>query len=103
MISESYRNEVRTVIINQATSTTLDIELKSISPEISIIAPENTKVFLDDLELFNLDLPIQVVPGEHQIKFIIGDYELLKKLTIQNGKSYEVSLSIDIDISESFN
>ena len=103
VISESYRNEVRTVIINQATSTTLDIELKSISPEISIIAPENTKVFLDDLELFNLDLPIQVVPGEHQIKFIIGDYELLKKLTIQNGKSYEISLSIDIDISESFN
>lgn len=103
VISESYRNEVRTIIINQATSTTLDIELKSISPELSIIAPENTKIFLDDLEILDINSPIQITPGEHQIKFIIGDYELLKKLTIQNGKSYEVSLSIDIDISESFN
>ena len=47
IICENYRNEVRTVVINQAATTTLDIDLKSIDPEIILVAPEETKVFLE--------------------------------------------------------
>ena len=103
VVSEDYRNEVRTIIINQASNSTLDIELKSISPELTIVAPANTKVFLDDTELFTFSEKFPISPGEHTVKFVIGDYELLKRVFIQNGKSYEVSLLVDINILESSN
>ena len=101
VISQDFRNEVRTFVINQAQITTLDIELKSIEPELMIIAPSETLVFLDDIEILDYSEAIKIQAGEHTIKFNIGNYELTKKLFIQNGKSYEVSLSVDIKIDES--
>ena len=103
VVSEDYRNEVRTIIINQASNSVLDIELKSISPELTIVAPANTKVFLDDVELVTFSDNISISPGEHTVKFVIGDYELTKTVFIQNGKSYEVSLLVDINVLESSN
>lgn len=103
VISENYRNEVRTVIINQGVRTSLDIELKSINPELSIVAPENTKIFLDDAEITDIQSKIPISPGEHTVKFIVGDYELIKSITISNGKSYVVSLFVDIKLEEQNN
>lgn len=101
VVSDSYRNEVRTVIINQATNTSLDIELKSISPELIIVAPSNASVFLDDMELASFSEKIPITPGEHTVKFLLGDYELTKTLQVLNGITYEVSLLVDINVVES--
>ena len=100
IICENYRNEVRTVVINQAATTTLDIDLKSIDPEIILVAPEETKVFLDDTEILDVKKPVKVSAGEHSVKFVIADYELTKKVTIQNGNTYVISLSVDIKVEE---
>ena len=101
VVSDSYRNEVRTVIINQATNTSLDIELKSISPELIIVAPSNASVFLDDMELASFSEKIPITPGVHTVKFLLGDYELTKTLQVLNGITYEVSLLVDINVVES--
>ena len=101
VISENYRNEIRTIVINQGKKESLEIQLKSITPEVYILAPENAKVFLDDIELENTSESIHITPGEHSVKYIIGDYELIKRINIQNGKTYEISLSFDIKIEES--
>lgn len=100
IICEEYRNEVRTIVVNQATTTVLDVELKSIDPEIILVAPEETKVFLDDTEIFDIKDPIKVTAGEHSVKFVIADYELTKKVSIQNGNTYVISLSVDINVEE---
>ena len=101
VVSDSYRNEVRTVIINQATNTSLDIELKSISPELIIVAPSNASVFLDDMELASFSEKIPITPGVHTVKFLLGDYELTKTIQVLNGITYEVSLLVDINVVES--
>ncbi len=101
VVSDSYRNEVRTVIINQASNTNLDIELKSIAPELIIVAPSNATVFLDDLELASFSEKIPITTGDHTVKFLLGDYELTKTIHVFNGITYEVSLLVDINVTES--
>lgn len=98
--SEAYRNETRTFRIEQIKTTNLDVLLKSIEPTIDIVAPENAKVFLNDKLLTNTQETFIVQSGEHTIKFIIGDYEIVKKVSVINGRSYTVNLNIDATITE---
>ena len=50
IISEAYRNEVRTVRIDRAKTTELTVEMKSLEPTLLITAPEGTSVLLDDVK-----------------------------------------------------
>ncbi len=96
--SENFRNEVRTVIIDEAQITDLSVELTSVKPSVKIHAPEGTKFFVDDLET-DIKSP-DMSPGAHLLRFEIGGYEVTKNVTIQNGKSYTISVSVDAAIKE---
>ncbi len=100
VVSDYYRNEVRTVTIEQAKLTNLDITLRDITPEIRISAPENAVIYLDDVLLTKWDNALQVQEGDHVFKFIIGDYEIIKTVKAENGRSYTVTLGIDASITE---
>lgn len=100
IISETYRNEVRTVRIDQAKTTSLLVEMKSIEPTLIIIAPDGAKVTLDneDFTKFNTEIPIS--EGEHKINFSIGNYEISKTIDVIKGKTYTANFTIDVEISE---
>ena len=98
--SASYRNEVRTVRIDQAKTTELKIELKSIEPAIFVTAPEGTEIFFDDKPFKTLGKEVTVSEGEHKIRFSIGDYEIVRNLTVTKGKTYKINCSVDLLIEE---
>jgi len=98
--SDAYRNEVRTVRIEQAKNTELKIELKSIEPAVFVTAPEGTSVFLDDKAFKNLGKESLVSEGEHKIRFTIGDYEITRTLNVIKGKTYKINCSVDLQIEE---
>lgn len=98
--SEYYRDEVRTFRIDQAQTTTLEVVLRSIEPTLRVISPENARVYYDGTLLENTREAFVVIPGEHSIKFVIGDYEVVKNVTVVNGRSYTVNLSVDASVSE---
>lgn len=100
VISESYRNEVRTVRIDQAKTTELAVEMKSIEPTLLITAPEGTTVLLDDEECSVIGKEFVITEGEHKIKFSIGNYELLRQITAIKGKTYTANFSLDLQITE---
>lgn len=100
VVSEAFRNEIRTITIEQAKKTNLAIELKDITPTIQISAPENTTILLDDIEFSALNKPVAVKEGEHTIKMVVGDYETVRTVQVKNGKSYTISLSLDVKITE---
>ncbi len=100
VISESYRNEVRTVRIDQAKITELNIEMKSIEPTLFITAPEGTIVLLDDEKCTTLGTEFAISEGEHKIKFSIGNYEMTRQITAIKGKTYTANFSLDLEISE---
>lgn len=98
--SEFYRNELRSVIVEQAKTVILNLELRDITPAIRIAAPEGTKIFIDDNEVENSSDFVSLAAGDHIIKFIIGNYEITKALTTVNGKNYNINISLDAIISE---
>lgn len=100
LISENYRTEVRTVRIDQAKTTELDIQLKSIEPTIIITTPESAEVFLDEEPCEIIGKEFLISEGEHKIKFIIGDYEIIRSLSVFKGKTYKVNLAVDLQINE---
>ena len=100
IISEAYRNEVRTVRIDRAKTTELTVEMKSLEPTLLITAPEGTEVLLDDVKCTVFGKEFVITEGEHKIKFSIGDYEIVRSITAIKGKTYTANFSLDLDISE---
>lgn len=100
VISNSYRNEVRTLRIDRAKTTELQIELKSIEPSIFVSAPEGTKTFIDDKAFTSLGKETYIEEGEHRIRFTVGDYEIVRTINAIKGKTYKVNCSVDLTITE---
>ena len=100
IISESYRNEVRTVRIERAKTTELTVEMKSLEPTLLITAPEGTEVLLDDVKCTTMGKEFVISEGDHRIKFTIGDYEIVRSITAIKGKTYTANFSLDLQIQE---
>ncbi|MBR0098774.1 MAG: hypothetical protein IJP90_03565, partial [Treponema sp.] len=100
IVSDSYRNELRTFRIEQAKTTSLSVNMRGIEPLVKLICPKDTKVFLDGLPVTNTTEAVSVTQGEHAVKFILGDYEIVKTISAMNGRTYSVNLNVDATISE---
>lgn len=100
LTSENYRSEVRTFTIEKAQTTHLELALLDSSPAIVISAPENAAVYLNDEPITVSKEPIIVKSGEYTVKFVVGDYEVSKTISVVNGKTYNVSLTVDVQLSE---
>jgi len=100
-ISDDYRNESRLFVIERGKVQELVVELKDPTPVVSIEAPENAAVFFDDTLIEDPTQAFNTEPGEHVVRFVVGDYSILKSLTVRKGRTYRVSISIDVDIAES--
>lgn len=100
VISENYRNEVRTFYIEQAKTSVLSIDLKGVEPALLITAPAGTKVFLDDEVFTNVGTETLITEGDHTVKFVIGDYEVVRTLNALKGKTYKATFEVDLSISD---
>ncbi len=98
--SESYRNEVRTVTVEQAKILSVKIQLKDIAPQIRLSAPKDTVAYCDDVPVQNLEEPFTVPQGKHTFRFVLGGYEIVKNLEALNGKNYTVAVTIDAEVTE---
>jgi hypothetical protein len=100
IISEKYRNEVRTVRIDQAKQTDLSVEMKSIEPTLLVTAPDGTKILLDGEVFKSAGTEVVIAEGEHKLSFSIGDYELVRTISAIKGKTYKASFSLDLQVTE---
>lgn len=100
VVSKSYRNELRTVMVEQAKQTELQIVLKSLEPSILFSAPEGAEVYLDDAKITNFENEITVQEGEHKIRISIGNYEIFRTIPILKGKTYKINCSVDLNVEE---
>lgn len=104
VVSDSFRNEIRSFRIDKARTTNIEIALRDVAPTVKIVCPENAEVIFDGEILDRTKSEYMddfiVTSGEHTVTFKIGDYEILKVLNAENGRSYTVNLSIDAQIIE---
>lgn len=99
VVSDKFRNESRSVMIEQAQVAELNLDLQSVAPSVFVSAPEGTSVFVDGEEA-KPNSALNLESGEHLFKFNLGGYEVVKKVTIQNGKSYNISVNVDASVKE---
>jgi len=98
--SDAYRTEMRSCIIERGKITQLDVLLKSIIPLLHIQAPENVAVFLDNREIMSSKEPLPVTVGVHTVVFKMGTYELTRQITVEEGKTYEMTMAMDVLLQE---
>ena len=101
IVSDMYRSEVRTVVIEQAQTTKLEVVLKDVTPLVEVVAPEGIQVFLDSDEVVDWKEPFTVSEGNHLLKFVLGGYEKIQSFEAFNGKTYKFSLNLDVNVIES--
>jgi len=100
VLSDDYRNESRRFIVERGRIIDLVLDLQDPTPVIVFEGPQNTQVFLDNIQITGFHEPVNVEPGIREIRYLIGDYTIIRTLNIQRGKTYRVSLSIDLAIHE---
>jgi len=100
ILSEDYRNESKRFQVERAQILDLRVELQDPTPLLIFEAPANTRIYLDDEIIRNRSIPYPVEPGPHTIRFQIGDYSVVKSMTLQKGKTYRVALQVALNISE---
>lgn len=98
--SDAYRTEVRSCIIERGKTTDLEIRLTSITPLLRIRAPENVVVLLDDRALTLSQEPIPIESGVHLVVFKMGSYELTRQISVEEGKTYELTMTMDVLMQE---
>jgi len=100
ILSEDYRNESRRFFVERGRVAELIIDLQDPTPVIVFEGPQNTRVFLDNVLISNIHEPIPVEAGIHEVQYQIGDYTIIRSINIQRGKTYRVSLAVDLTVKE---
>ena len=100
ILSEDYRNISQLIVVERAKILELAIELLDTTPLLVFEYPENARVYLDNIYIPNPGIPRPVDPGMHEVRFQVSDYTITRPITVQKGKTYRVSLSVDVNISE---
>lgn len=101
ILSDDYRNESRRFMVERAKVLDLIIDLKDSRPLIVFDGPVNAAIFLDNVPVSRESGPVQTEPGVHEAKFQVGDYTVIKTLSVERGKTYRVALTVDINVQES--
>jgi len=100
VLSEDYRNESRRFVVERAKVIDLTIDLQDPTPIIIFEGPQNAQIYLNNNQIPRGRESVTVEPGQHEVRFNVGDYTIMRTLNIQRGKTYRVSLSVDLTIHE---
>ncbi|MDR0555074.1 MAG: PEGA domain-containing protein [Treponema sp.] len=101
IISDDYRNESRRFIVERGKVLELAVNLQDPTPLLIFESPENALIFLDNQALGSNPAPLAVEPGIHEVRFQVSDYAVIRTLTVQKGKTYRVSLAVNVLVTES--
>jgi hypothetical protein len=91
---------VASVGIDRGKTSRVEARFERNTASVRIDAPAGARAFLDG-EAVDFDKKeIILAPGEHTLSFKVGDYQISKRFHVQGGKSYGISLFLDILINE---
>jgi len=97
--AEGYREEVVTIAVEAGRVVAVPVTLVPNAPFLVFQAPAGTFVSIDGVPVHQSEMSgFAVEPGEHTLAFKIGDYSMTRKVMALRGKTYQVVLSVELDI-----
>jgi hypothetical protein len=100
ILSNDYRNESRSFMIERGKILDLSIILQDPTPLVIFEGPENARIFFDNEPIEDTQRPYPVEPGAHEVRFQLSDDSVIRTLNVHKGKTYRVALAVDVDVSE---
>jgi hypothetical protein len=100
VVSEYFRNENRLFFIERGKTLPITIELQDTTPILMFEAPESARIYIDGVPV-NPSRPLPVEPGQHEVKFLMSDYSIVRPIIVRKGKTYRVVMTVAVDVSES--
>ncbi|MDR2865712.1 MAG: hypothetical protein LBV68_08900 [Spirochaetaceae bacterium] len=100
LISNDYRNESRRFILERGKTMEINLSLQDLTPLIFFETPDNAKIFLDNIAFSASTNPKPIEAGPHEIKIQVSDYTIIKSVYIRKGKTYRISFTVNLDVSE---
>ncbi len=100
MEKDGYAPFVSTVGLDRGRVSRVEAFFRKNASFLRINAPTGSRVFLDGRSVEPGGKDMTVEPGEHTLSMKIGDYQTNKKFLVEPGKSYGISLFLDILINE---
>jgi hypothetical protein len=100
VVSEDFRNESRLFLIERGKTLFLTIELQDPTPILMFEAPKNARVYIDGAYV-DSSKPLPVEPGQHEVRFVLSDYLIVRPITVRKGRTYKVVMTVSVDVSES--
>jgi hypothetical protein len=90
-----------TFTIEPAGTASLVVELKPLEATVDVQAPRGATVSIDGRRLdYPRESRIALLPGEHVVRFWMGDYSNTRTFTVAEGKRYTVYLEMNIGVKE---
>jgi hypothetical protein len=97
--AEGYKEEILTVAVEAGRMVSVPVEMTPNAPVFSFQAPAGTFVSIDGQTVPPSEMGgFSVEPGEHTLFFRIGDYSMTRKVMALRGKTYQIVLSVELDI-----
>lgn len=97
--ADGYREEVITVAVEAGKIAPVSVNLTPNAPLLVFQAPAGTFISIDGQVVHPNEMGgLAVEPGEHVLLFRIGDYSMNRKFMALRGKTYQVVLSVELDI-----
>ena len=100
LISERYQDQDLTIGIEQAQSARLRVPLLPALATVSYTAPRGSRVYVDGHALEAETGVFTAPPGEHTIVVVVGDYTVTRRFSVEEGREYNLSVTMDVAIEE---
>jgi hypothetical protein len=101
---QAVRDVFQTFTVAQARTLELAVELQDVTPRLLLEFPEKTRIGIEldgkPLAVKDAREAIALSPGEHSVGFFVGDYSIQRRIQVQRGKTYRVSLLVDVKVEE---
>ncbi|MGM0673098.1 MAG: hypothetical protein ACQETQ_00230 [Spirochaetota bacterium] len=98
--SARFENQRRTFGVERGAVSEVQLQLEEPQSSVSFEAPQDVTLFVDGEEVDHTSSGFTLSPGDHTVTFQIGEYTVSRRIEVEPKKSYEISLSLDILISE---
>jgi hypothetical protein len=100
VLSNDYRSQSRRFMVERGKTLMVTLTLHDLTPQMIFEAPANARVFLDDKLVHNISGAVTVEAGKHDVKIQVSDYSIIRSINVQKGKTYRISFTVDMAISE---
>jgi hypothetical protein len=100
VVSEAFKEINASFTVESGKAGTVEVQLEPLLSLLSVDAPPGAEVYVDGERVGGGGAPVPLQEGTHLVRVKVADRSVSKKITIEPGKDYHLSVVFDIIFNE---